>query len=155
MCGKESAKMLVCAGTCEGLVKYCSTKCQKEHWRVEHKSQCSKVDPHHVCRILTMLGQTVETVSVIKQCEVSIAFQGDTQKFKFDDERQSSEFTKEYAMLTTEIKELPNCGLEALRQIQRITAFTNRWGPSRVPKRIAAHSKQIKTLLTCPICPAK
>ena len=40
-CGKKSENIKKCMG-CKK-VFYCDTSCQQHHWRVEHKTQCSKI----------------------------------------------------------------------------------------------------------------
>jgi len=37
-----SRKTKKCAGSCEGIVRYCSEQCQREHWISSHKFSCSK-----------------------------------------------------------------------------------------------------------------
>lgn len=40
-CG-ASHNLKKCAGTCEGVVRYCSTVCQKKDWKEGHKHECSR-----------------------------------------------------------------------------------------------------------------
>ena len=42
-CGVLFSKLKRCGGTCEGIVKYCSSECQRTHWNNIHKNDCRKV----------------------------------------------------------------------------------------------------------------
>ena len=41
-CGDVTNKLKRCGGTCNGSVKYCSSQCQREHWKSVHKHKCQR-----------------------------------------------------------------------------------------------------------------
>jgi len=41
VCGRHAGQMSACSGC--GFVRYCSTECQRVHWRAGHRNDCNRI----------------------------------------------------------------------------------------------------------------
>lgn len=148
-CEQESDTLRACAGTCGGREHYCSRKCQIEHWNKCHRAECKKIDLPHALKILAMLAQCPEVINVASEKEVTIIFQDQTEHFSFNSNEATYEFAKQYTTLAAEVNRTPTNGLDALEQLRLVTAFKNRWGWNKVPRRAKDRCVHILALLRC------